>query len=416
MTAFTPEIKIYQYPPGTDLQLIDIGTEVTDLVDYDISISDGTSQYITPPYPSQGTVTLLFYENRIPDIYLGSYVQVVEVSSGSNKIIFEGYVINRKSSYREYGLTGFILEWTFTLASGISILQNTSWYNPNAFTGTTEECIDRIKANYGYLLWSQVNSNTDWTEIGGETWEDFDAPRKLNLPEIVGVGETTQQHLAVGFRNVWDDLVTLVYGVYGYILELNSVILCHFLDDFGTSSIPIPQNIIGTDITAEDSLDTIRNIITVTEYTGTQSKYYDENSITLYQERSGSIDTYLTSTLDAANIGQILLNSLAFPILGTEQISLNLLNPNMTTQVRNELIYGRVGTSFEVDAPLPMGGKQVFVVIGSQTNINKNSYIVTVNLALRAAIVNNLIWEQVPYNYTWTSYGVAFPTRKWQDL
>jgi hypothetical protein len=415
MTAYTPEIKIYQYPPGADLQLITIGTEVTDLVDYNISITKGTSQYITPPYPTQATITLLFDENRIPDIYLGSYLQVVEISSGVNKIICEGYVINRTSSYREYGLTGFILEWTFTLASGISILQNTNWYNPAAFTGTTEECLDRITANYGYLLWSQVNSGTTWENVGGEDWEDFDAARKKNLPRFVYLTELTQQHLAAGFRNVWDDLVTLVYGVYGYIFELNSDIYLYF-DDWGTSFIAMPQNIIGTDIRAEDALDRIRNIITVTEYDGTQSSYYDDDSITLYQERSGSLDTYLTSTLDAADIGQILLNSLAYPILGTEQVTLDLLNPNMTNAVRNELYFGGANRPFQIDAPLPMGGKQVYIVIGNQTNISKDAFTVTLNLALKAALVNNLIWEQVPYNYTWTSYGVAFPTQEWQDL
>jgi hypothetical protein len=416
MTAFTPEIKIYAYPPGADLVFHTVGTEITDLVDYNISISKGTSEYITAPYPSQATVTLLFDENRIPDIYLGSYMQVIEISTGANRFIYEGYVVNRTSSYRAYGLTGFILEWTFTLASGISILQNTTWYNPADFTGTTDECLDRIIANYGYLLWSQVNSNLDWTEIGGETWEDFDGPRKLNLPSIYYNPETTQQQLTAGFRNVWDDIVTLVYGIYGYIFELNSDIYCQFADDFGTSFYSLPQDIISPDIVGTDSIDKIRNAITITEFDGIESSYYDDESITLYQERSGSISTYLTSTLDAADIGQQMLTSLAYPVLTCEQVSLNLLNPNMTNAIRTELYFGGANRSFEVDAPIPMGGKQVYIAIGSQIDINKDAYIVTLNLTNKAAIVNNKIWKQIPYNYTWTSYGVAFPTQEWIDL
>ena len=357
MTAFTPQIKIYAYPPGADLSASFYGTEVTDLVDYNISISTGTSQYIQPPYPTQATVTLLFDENRVPDIYLGSFIQVTSylpTPVPAEYIIASGYVVNRTSSYRGYGVTGFILEWSLTLASGISILQNTTWYNPAAFTGTTEQCLDRITANYGYLLWSQVNSNTDWTEIGGETWAEFDAARINNLPTLVYDVELTQQHLAAGFRNVWDDLVTLTYGIYGYIFERNLDIYCFFIDGFGGTDGTIPPNIIGTDITGQDALDRIRNIITVTEYTGTQSTYYDDDSITLYQERSGSINTYLTSTLDAADTGQIMLNSLAYPILGTEQITMDLLNPNITDAMRTELSFSTINKSFEVEAPLPM--------------------------------------------------------------
>jgi hypothetical protein len=88
----------------------------------------------------------------------------------------------------------------------------------------------------------------------------------------------------------------------------------------------------------------------------------------------------------------------------------------MTDTVRNELYFGGANRSFEIDAPVPMGGKQVYLVIGSQLDITKDAYLVTLNLALKAAIVNNKIWKQIPYNYTWTSYGVAFPTQEWQDL
>jgi hypothetical protein len=419
MTAWTPELKIYQYPPNADLLSKSLGTEVTDLVDYSISISKGTDQYISAPYPTQTSVTLIFDENRIPEIYLGSYLQVTvrEQLSGNFQPIAEGYVINRTSSYRAYGLTGFILEWTFTLASGISILQNTNWYNPETFTGTTEQCINRLNDFYGYLQWDQINSSIDWTEIGGTTWNSFDNERKKNLPPISTDTETTQQTLTAGQRNIWDDLVTLVYGVYGSIWETsNGFIQCTFVTNPFQPALALTQDVIGIDIAASDSVDEIRNIITVTEFDGVESTYYNDDSITLYQERSGSINTYLNSTLDAADIGQYILNSLSFPSLAVKQISVDLINNNVSNAQRFYLYAGGVSRQFEVEAPLPMGGTLEYRCIGAQMDINKNTYTVNLYLTPFASIENSQNWAQIPYNYTWTSYGVAFPTQEWQDL
>jgi hypothetical protein len=63
-----------------------------------------------------------------------------------------------------------------------------------------------------------------------------------------------------------------------------------------------------------------------------------------------------------------------------------------------------------------MGGTLDYIIIGCNYEINRNEYLVNLKLAPYSQVYNTINWDQVPYNYTWTSYGVAFPTQEWQDL
>jgi hypothetical protein len=420
MTAFTPDIKIFTLPPNSSHDPFIPRTEIVDLVDYSFSINKGSSDYITAPYPGQTEVSLLFDQNVIPDIELGTWMEISLPSGGpfDYSPIYSGFVINRTSSYRAYGLSGFVLEWNFTLASGISILQNTTWYLDADFTGTTTQCLEKVYENIGKLRWDQVNSNFDWTEIGPETWEDFDAARIAGFPLFTITSETTEQKLTAGLRNVWNDIITLVYGVYGIVYENNrSNLITRFVGgSFVNPILTLDQQVLGTDILASDSFDKLRNEITITKADGTALTYYDDNSINLYQERAGSLDTYITQTLDAADVGQRILNNLAFPTLSTDQISVNLLNPNLTDAVRSLLAAGAWAQRWRIIAPEPMGSTQIYIPVGSNIQIDKNSFIVSLNLVLLSTIDNSKNWAQIGYNYTWTSYGVAFPTQEWIDL
>jgi hypothetical protein len=417
MTAWTPDIKIFALPPNTDH--LDPSTEITDWVDYSISASRGSSEYISAPYPAATVVTLLFPENVIPDIELGSWLEigVYTASVGTWATIHSGNVTSRTSAYRAYALDGFVLEWQFTLTSGISILQNTTWYNESTFTDTTDECLLKVYQETGRFMWNAINNNTTWENYGPLPWDSVDDSVIYTLPGLFGSGDDSTQTLTPGYRNVWDDMVTLVYGVNGWMWE----------DATGTinvdcgvfplgSEITITQDMISPDIRGGDGVEKLRNKVTITEFDGLQSAYYDDNSIAIYNERSGELNTYLTERLEAANIGQKILNGLAFPLLATEQISLNLLNPIFTDEQRDLLLYQTLGQKVLVEAPIPMGGTQYYQTIGCQFEITKDAFILDLTLAPYSQQYNSQNWEQIPYNYTWTGYGVDFPTQKWSDL
>ncbi len=420
MTAWTPDIKIFTLPPNASHT--DPRVEVTDWVDYSITASRGTSEYISPPYPAQTTVSLLFDKNVIPEIELGTWVEikVFKNSTSTYEVIHSGYVTNRSSSYRAYGLSGFVLEWQFNLTSAISILQNTTWYNEAIFTDTTDVCLFNVFSETGRFIWSTINSNTTWQDYGPTQWQDVDTLRKNTLPQIFIDGEPSSQTLTAGFRNVWDDMSTLTYGVYGWMYEQpNGDIEIKFPAADAvplTSSITINADMLTPDLIGGDKYDALRNYVTLTEFDGIESTYYDDNSIAIYSERSGTLNTYLNSTLEAANTAQIILNGLAYPLLSTEQISVNLLNPIFTDAQRNLFLYDVLGQLVTIEAPEPMGGTLEYLVIGCQFDITKDSFILNINLAPYSQARNSINWDQIPYNYTWTSYGVAFPTQEWQDL
>ena len=184
LTAFTPAITIYSLPPNTAHSATK--TEITDWIDYSISISRGSSEYIQPPYPGQTEISLLFDVNVIPDIELGSWLEV-HVDSPTwldPTIIYAGNVTNRTSAYRAYGLAGFVLEWRFTLTSGISILQNTSWYNPTTFTGDSNECLTKVFDRLNRVMWNEINASLTWENYGPETWEEVDQAADAQTPDL----------------------------------------------------------------------------------------------------------------------------------------------------------------------------------------------------------------------------------------
>ena len=417
MTAFTPAITIYSLPPNTAHSATK--TEVTDWIDYSISISRGSSEYIQPPYPGQTEISLLFDVNVIPDIELGSWLEIHVDSPtwGDPPIIYAGNVTNRTSAYRAYGLAGFVLEWRFTLTSGISILQNTSWYNPTTFTGDSNECLTKVFDRLNRVMWNEINASLTWENYGPETWEEVDQAADAQTPDLSPNFDTTSQTLTSGYRNVWEDYVNLVYGVYGWIFEApDNTIEVDFLTFPSPSELTLTQDMLNTDIMGGDRFNQLRNQITITEYNGTESTYYDNISSNLYNERAGTLQTYMNATLDAANVGQKILNGMAYPLLSTEQVSLNLLNPIFTDAERDILLYTTLGRRITVEAPLPMGGTLDYLTIGCQFEITKDAFLLSLTLAPYTQAYSSINWEQVPYNYTWTSYGVAYPTQIWSDL
>ena len=419
MTDWTPDVKIFTLPPNASHD--DPRVEVTDWVDYSIIASRGTSEYISPPYPSQTVVTLLFADNVIPEIELGTWIEISVYSPTflNYEVIHSGYVTNRTSQYRNYGIAGFILEWEFSLTSAISILQNNAWYNETNFTDQTDFCIQRVLERSLKLMWSQINNTLTWENYGPETWEDVDYDRMTTLPTFsyFDLAVKPTQVLTAGWRNTWDDLTTLIYGTFGWLVEETSgAIDVYYTSDTFTSTFTFTDDMLSTNIMGGDRIDQLRNQITMTEFDGVESRYFDNESINIYGERSGTLASYMDTTLDVANVAQTILNGLSYPLLSTEQITVNLLNPIFTQADRDYLLYENLGKRVTVEAPTPMGGTLDYLTIGCQLDITKDSFNLTLVLAPYTQAYNSINWDQVPYNYTWTSYGVAFPTQEWQDL
>jgi len=417
VTAWTPDIRIEYLPPGTDHT--SIGTVIDGWIDYSISATRGSSEYISAPYPMQTTVSLLFDENVIPDIELGSWltIGVYTPTTGTWSIIHSGNVTDMTSSYRSYGLSGFVLEWQLSLTSAISVLQNMTWYNEATFTDTTDNCIYQINSDLGRAMWNQVNATTSWADIGGMDWLSFDDGVIYTLPNIVVGGEPSTQVLTAGYRNVWDDLTTLTYGVYGWMYEQAwGDIDFQFPDLPLVKALTLTQEMLDTNIQGGQSVGELRNTVTIIEYDNVESTYYDHESIEKYTPRMGALSTYLNTTLDAANIGERILAGMAYPLLCTKQVSVNLLNPIFTDAERELLLYYPLGQRITIESPTPMGGTLDYISIGCQFDISKDAFILSLSLAPYTQAYNSPNWDQIPYNYTWTSYGVAFPTQEWQDL
>jgi hypothetical protein len=416
MTDFTPAIRVMVLPPNTDHTATK--TEVTSWIDYNINISRGTYEYISAPYPAQCTLSLLFDENVVPDIELGSWVEIqIQDSASAWQILQAGNVTDRSSSYRSYGLLGFVLEWQFAITSTISLLQNMNYYNDEVVSSLTWNCLNRIVDEATALNWFALSQNLTWADYGPGTWAGVDSLRQVDFPTLVYDNNEYGQELPAGTQNVWSDIVTLVYGLFGYIIEKpDGDLYLNFADAPLTNELTLTTEMLSPDLVGGEKFDTMRNIVTINKYDNTLLTYYDSESTSLYGDRVGSLDTYLIDTAEANLIGQKILNSMAFPLLSTEQVSMNLLNPVFTNAERDLLLTDPLGKLITVQAPTPMGGTQEYLTIGLNYSINKDSFILDLTLAPYSMAWPSINWDQVPYNYTWTSYGVTYPTQKWQDL
>jgi len=418
MTAWTPEIRVVYLPPNTDKSTTP--TEITSWVDYSINISRGTSEFISPPYPGQTVLSLLFDTDYIPDIELGSWIEIQVLQEGflTWSTIQSGVVTSRSSSYRAYGLSGYVLEWQFAITSSISLLQNSTWYNPEYVDDRTDVLASYVLSNSYSTRWNELNRNLTWQNYGPQAWDQVDENQFNDFPYIDYGIETTLQALDVGYRNTWDDLVTLVYGLYGYIIEFpNNQIYFRYTDTPLLVDVIFTPDKLSPEIVGGDGVDTLRNTVTLSRSDGVQTIYYESDAISRYGQRTGSLDTCIVLQNDLNDIGQKILNSTAYPLLSTKQISMNLLNPAFDgAGGRSALVYGPLGLRVTVEAPEAMGGTQDYLTIGCNYTINRNEYLLDLTLVPYLQVYNTQNWDQIPYNYTWTSYGVAFPTQEWQDL
>jgi hypothetical protein len=416
MTDFTPAIRVMVLPPNTDHTATK--TEITSWVDYNINISRGTSEYINPPYPAQCTLSLLFDENVIPDIELGSWVEIqIQDSASAWQVLQAGNVTDRSSSYRSYGLLGFVLEWQFAITSPISLLQNNNYYLDELQDGLTWGLLGYIIDASTAFNWFALNQNLTWANYGPGTWADVNALREVDFPVINYDVDDIAQQLPAGTGNTWNDIVKLVYGVFGYIIEKpDGELDVYYASAPLTNELTLTADVLSPDLNGGERFDTMRNIVTIDKYDNTSLTYYESESVSLYGDRTGTLDTYLTTDAEIDLIGQKILNSMAYPLLSTEQVGMNLLNPAFTNAQRDLLLTDPLGKLITVQSPLPMGGTQEYLTIGLNYSINKDSFNLDLTLAPYSMAWPSINWDQVPYNYTWTSYGVAFPTQKWQDL
>ena len=410
--TFAPTVSI-QY--STDWTLSDL-TDVPGIVEYNLNVSGGSEDYINAPMPGTTSVSLTFDEDVIPPIQVGNVMKIDDTSVSGIGTIFVGKVVSRTSRYSSWGTAGFLLTWAYQLTGYISELQKISWYNPSVYTGTTNQCIDLVIANAGLSTWSTVDPALTWENIqGSPTWETWDSANIVSSMISRLGSNTASQTLDVGWRNVWDDLVTLTYGVWGVIGEFVGQSIEVSLE-IGSVTNPIVANdILMVDIEGIDSTPNMRNDVTVTKYDTTSLEYKEQNSIRDYGSQPGSINTFINNNSDAATTASKIVNGLGYPSFGVNQYGINLYNPNI---VATNLPYYWITTNVpvSVDAPLPMGGLQDYLTVGYRLNASKNAWIVENNVVPLSVVNSSINWEQVPAKYTWTSYGVAYPTQKWSDL
>jgi hypothetical protein len=404
VTVYTPNPKLYV----SDEQYVNT-RELTNYTEYDFSISYGSNDYINAPLPTTTTIKLFYTDETIPDVSTGDYIEI-----WSTGTIFQGYVTTVSNRYAAWGTAGYIIEWEIQAFSFQSKVQQMTWYNPTVYTGTTNQCLDRVISYGGHATWGAVEQSLTWDNVPADVdWLSYDASPMSTHATVNGTNAQSQT-LDVGWRNVWDDIVTLTSGAWGLIKSDDDNITM-YLDPSAMSTYGVANNELMTTIEASDNIGDTRNTVTLTKYDNTSKTYTDDDSIRQYGQQTGSLSTFINNDADLDTTGAKIINGLAWPLFGTRRASVNLYNPNVTDTEALSLMRP-AGKKWSVAAPAPMGGTQTFICVGFTISANKNAWIVDLDLTPYQQAVNSINWKQVPASYTWTSYGTAYPTQKWSDL
>lgn len=97
---------------------------------------------------------------------------------------------------------------------------------------------------------------------------------------------------------------------------------------------------------------------------------------------------------------------------------IDLMNPNISDVDRAAMV-GLYSVPFApiniTGLPAALGTAQMLVNRWS-INITKYNAVAKWETVPQARYYSSNTWNQVPNSYTWTSYGVAYPTQKWSDL
>jgi len=312
MTDFTPEIRVMYLPPNTIHSATK--TEITTWVDYNINISRGTDEYINPPYPGGCTLSLLFDENYVPDIELGSWIEIqVKNSSGTWIVLQAGNVVNRSSQYRSFGIAGFVLEWQFVITSTISLLQNTTFYVNQYVESTTDGLVSYVEEESTVLNWFAINRELTWENFGPQAWDEVDTYRQNDFPVFNYGLDTNDQALDEGSYNTWDTLVKLVYGVYGWIYEgSDGELYFNYGETALTSEMTFTADMLNPDLIGGDRFESLRNIVEITKFDADRGFYtaidhYNPDSVNSAWVLRSSFDSWQAAKAQAVPDGFVVV-------------------------------------------------------------------------------------------------------------
>lgn len=428
MTAWTPT-------PSITVN----GAAYTGYVDWSMSIGTQQNQLWALPLPTTATLQLHFTSDAaVNPLQLGDVVQIkINYSTGS-AAFYTGKVSDSTVAYGSYGAAGYDLVNTVALIGSLNTLVNavTSYTFgltlaggfPGYVSYAISDMIDFVMSDLSSTMWQEINPAYTWNDLDVSwTWNTFDAATSslingYQVNEGSGYNVSTDYERTFANVSVWEQIQMYVTQTNGYAYEDATGKIIMEIWPATPTPTQMPTGLVNPySLQSTRALDGVRNTINVYNAMFPSTLTYsssESTSVIDYGPQTATVMHYwgyVTARSDT--FAGRFIDGLAFPKNGITGFTINLLNDAITDAQRDALLGTHPMTAFELTSlPAWFGYSGKLVVTGYRWEINRNTFTLNVDTQPFTNFYPGDTWLQISPAYTWTSYGVAYPTQKWSDL
>jgi hypothetical protein len=396
------------------------GTDVTDSVLANLSITSGRTNIYTQAQAGYCSVTLIIFGQAALPYEINDTISIeVQDTSAAYVPIFGGSVVDIAVSVSQVGSSAYTQEVTITALGALARLQKalTDGILTQDFDG---DQIETILREVLLAQWQQVPAALQWNTYDPTVqWQDAE---NNGLGEIDTPGNYELAQRSSNRTVIYDLVAALATSGLGYLYESASGLISYADSTHRTTYLALngytdltANHALGRGITIKTRAGDVRNDITISYGTNSSSEVSDTDpaSIAIYGDLAQIITTTIKHQADAEDQAAFYLALRAYPQPIFDSITYALTNPELDNADRNALINVFMGQPIALnDLPPNMssGTFQGFVE-GWTFRASYNQLDVTLLMSPLAYSLQAMRWNDVPINEAWNTVS---PTLEWQ--
>jgi hypothetical protein len=397
------------------------GTDVTDSVLANLSITSGRTNIYTQAQAGYCSITLIIFNQAALPYEINDTISIeVQDTSAVYVPIFGGSVVDIAVSVSQVGSSAYTQEVTITALGALARLQKalTDGVLTQDFDGNQ---IETILREVLLAQWQQVPAALQWSTYDPTvTWANAE---NNGLGEIDTPGNYELAQRASNRTVIYDLVSALATSGLGYLYESASGLISYadsthrtnYLATNGYTDLTA-NHALGRGITIKTRAGDVRNDITIKYGTNSSSEISDTDasSIGIYGDLAQIITTTIKHQADAEDQAAFYLALRAYPQPIFDSITYALTNPELDNGDRDALINIFMGQPIALnDLPVNMssGVFQGFVE-GWTFRASYNELAITLLMSPLAYSLQAMRWNDVPINERWNTVS---PTLDWAN-
>ena len=396
------------------------GTDITDSVLADLSITSGRTNIYTQAQAGYCSVTLIIFGQAALPYEINDTISIeVQDTAAAYVPIFGGSVVDIAVSVSQVGSSAYTQEVTITALGALARLQKalTNGVLTQDFDG---DQIETILREVLLAQWQQVPAALQWTTYDPTVqWQDAE---NNGLGEIDTPGNYELAQRASDRIVIYDLVAALATSGLGILYEDASGLISYADSTHRTTYLAAngytdltANHALGRGITIKTRAGDVRNDITINYGTLSASQVSDTDtaSIAEYGDLAQIITTTIKHQADAEDQAAFYLALRAYPQPIFDSITYALTNPELDNADRDALINIFMGQPIalnDLPANMSSGTFQGFVE-GWTFRASYNQLDITLLMSPLAYSLQAMRWNDVPINEAWNTVS---PTLEWQ--